>query len=60
MLREAHRLRCEEEDVPVRVVTGLQNEVRAYRSALGMEAERPEEEFGWEVLRDVESGSTKS
>lgn len=53
MLREAYRLRCEEEEVPTRVVAGLQNEVRAYRSALGMESERPEEEFGWEVLKDV-------
>ena len=53
MLREAYRLRCEEEEVPTRVVAGLQNEVRAYRSALGMERERPEDEFGWEVLKDV-------
>jgi len=57
MLREAHRLRNEEDDVPVRIITGLQNEVRAYRSALGMEPERPEEEYGWEILRDVPNGS---
>lgn len=57
MMREAYRLRCEEEDVPTRVVAGLQNEVRAYRSALGMEAEKPEEEFGWEILKDVPNGS---
>ncbi|KAL9124880.1 MAG: hypothetical protein Q9217_005838, partial [Psora testacea] len=31
MMREAYKLRCEEEEVPVRVVCGLQNEVRAYR-----------------------------
>ena len=53
MLREAYRLRCEEEEVPTRIVAGLQNEVRAYRSALGMEKERPEDEFGWEILKDV-------
>ena len=51
MLREAYRLACEEEEMPVRVVSGLQNEVRALRSALGMEAERPEEEAGWEILK---------
>lgn len=57
MLREAFRLRCEEEDVPVRVIAGLQNEVRAYRNALGMEPERAEEEYGWEILKDVRDGS---
>ncbi|KAL2059265.1 hypothetical protein ABVK25_000557 [Lepraria finkii] len=56
MLREAYRLRCEEEGVPVRVISGLQNEVRAYRSALGMELEKPEEEYGWEILKDVPNG----
>ncbi|KAI9923809.1 hypothetical protein ASPWEDRAFT_27873 [Aspergillus wentii DTO 134E9] len=53
MIRTAYRLRCEEEEVPIRVVAGLQNEVRAYRFALGMEAEKPEEEYGWEILKDV-------
>ncbi|KAL9600208.1 MAG: hypothetical protein Q9219_003351 [cf. Caloplaca sp. 3 TL-2023] len=53
MLREAYRLRCEEEELPVRIVSGLQNEVRAYRNALGMEPEKPEEEFGWEILKDA-------
>lgn len=57
MLREAFRLRCEEENVPVRVVAGLQNEVRAYRNALGMEPEKAEEEYGWEILKDVRDGS---
>jgi len=57
MIREAHRLRCEEEDVPIRVIAGLQNEVRAYRSALGMEPGKPEEEYGWEILKDVPGGS---
>lgn len=53
MIRTAHRLRSEEEAVPIRIITGLQNEVRAYRHALGMEPEKPEDEFGWEILKDV-------
>ncbi len=53
MLREAYKLRCEEEELPVRIVSGLQNEVRAYRNALGMEPEKPEDEFGWEILKDA-------
>ena len=53
MIRNALRLRSEEEDVPIRVVAGLQNEVRAYRQALGMEPVKPEEEYGWEILKDV-------
>ena len=60
MLREAHRRRCEEEDAPTRIITGLQNEVRAYRSALGMEAEKPEDEFGWDILKDLPNGSGES
>ena len=57
MLRESYRLRCEEEETPVRIIAGLQNEVRALRSCLGMEAEKPEEEYGWEILKDVPNGS---
>ncbi|KAL8677238.1 MAG: hypothetical protein Q9186_006311 [Xanthomendoza sp. 1 TL-2023] len=53
MLREAYKLRCEEEEVPIKIVSGLQNEVRAYRNALGMEPEKAEEEYGWEVLKDA-------
>ncbi|KAL5361759.1 hypothetical protein BJX96DRAFT_152761 [Aspergillus floccosus] len=53
MIRTAYRLRCEEEETPVRIIAGLQNEVRAYRNALGMEPEKPEEEYGWEILKDV-------
>lgn len=56
-MREAYRLRCEEDDSPTRVVAGLQNEVRAYRNALNMEPEKFEEEFGWEVLKDVPGGA---
>ena len=57
MLRETYRLRCEEEEAPIRVVAGLQNEVRAYRNALGMEPEKFEEEFGYEILKEVQNGS---
>lgn len=53
MIRTAYRLRCEEDDLPTRIISGLQNEVRAYRSALGMEPEKPEEEFGWEYLKNL-------
>ncbi|KAL8645738.1 MAG: hypothetical protein Q9210_006544 [Variospora velana] len=53
MLREAYKLRCEEEELPVRIVSGLQNEVRAYRNALGMEAETPQQEYGWEIMKDA-------
>ncbi|KAI4245586.1 MAG: hypothetical protein L6R40_002387 [Gallowayella cf. fulva] len=53
MLREAYKLRCEEEEVPIKIVSGLQNEVRAYRNALGMEPEKVEEEYGWEFLKDA-------
>ena len=53
MLRDAYRLRCEEEEVPTRVVAGLQNEVSAYLNALVIEREMPEDVFGWEVLKDV-------
>ncbi|KAL9038484.1 MAG: hypothetical protein Q9214_005260 [Letrouitia sp. 1 TL-2023] len=52
MLREAYKLRCEEEEMPLRVVAGLQNEVRGYRNALGLESEREEDEYGWEILKD--------
>lgn len=53
MIRTAHRLRSEEDELPVRIIVGLQNEIRAYRNALGMEPEKPEEEYGWEILKDV-------
>ncbi|CAI7674031.1 unnamed protein product [Penicillium manginii] len=53
MIRTAHRIRSDEEGVPVRIIAGLQNEVRAYRNALGMEPEQPEDEYGWEILKDV-------
>ncbi|CEO58981.1 hypothetical protein PMG11_03673 [Penicillium brasilianum] len=55
MIRNAHRIRSNEEEVPIRIIAGLQNEVRAYRNALGMEPEKPEEEYGWEILKDVPS-----
>lgn len=55
MIRTAHRIRSDEEAIPVRIIAGLQNEVRAYRNALGMEPEQPEDEYGWEILKDVPS-----
>ena len=56
-MRHAYRLRCDEDDVPIRVVAGLQNEVRAYRNAMGMEPERFEDEYGYEILKDVPGGA---
>lgn len=56
-IRQAYRLRCDEEDVPICVVAGLQNEVRAYRNALGMEPEKFEHEYGYEILKDVPGGA---
>lgn len=56
-MRQAYRLRCDEDDVPTRVAAGLQNEVRAYRNALNMEPEEFEDEFGWELLKDVPGGA---
>ncbi|KAI2790983.1 hypothetical protein POX_c03836 [Penicillium oxalicum] len=53
MIRTAYRLRSEEDGLPIRIIAGLQNEVRAYRNALGMEPEKPEQEYGWEILKDV-------
>ena len=52
MIRTAHWIRSDEEGVPVHIIAGLQNEVRAYRNALGMEPEQPEEEYGYEILKD--------
>ena len=60
MLREAYRLRCEEEEKPTGVISGLQNEVRAYRNALGMEPEKVEEEYGWQYLKDLPNDNTES
>ena len=56
MIRNAYKLRCEEEEVPLRIIAGLQNEVRAYRNALGMEAEKFEDETGHEILKDIKNG----
>jgi hypothetical protein len=53
MIRNAYRLSCEADDTPTRIISGLQNEVRAYRFALGMEAEKPEDEYGWEYLKNI-------
>ena len=57
MIRTAYGLACEDHVPVIRVVAGLQNEVRAYRNALGMEPEKFEDEFGYEVLKDVKNGA---
>lgn len=53
MLRTAYRLRCEEDQAPTRIIQALQSEVRALRSAIGLEPQRPEEEAGWDFLKDL-------
>lgn len=53
MLRTAHRLRMDEWGDDLTVISGLQNEVRVLRKALGLDAEKPEEETGWPYLRDA-------
>ena len=56
MLRTAHRLRCDEEEEPTTIIAGLQNEVRVYRDALGMEPEKFEDETGYPWLKDMPDG----
>lgn len=53
MVRIAHRLRMDEWGDELKVVSGLQNEVRVLRKALGLDVEKPEEETGWAYLRDA-------
>lgn len=60
MIRTAYRLRCEEEELPIRVVGGLQNEVRMLRDIIGLEHERPQDEWGWPILRDAPRGIDES
>ena len=57
MLREAYRLRCEEEDVPLGIIAGLQTQVRSLHNALGMESEKFEDECGYPILKDVKNGA---
>ena len=56
MIRTAYRLRCEEEEMPTMIVAGLQNEVRSYRNALGMDPEKFEDEFGYPILKYLKNG----
>ena len=53
MIRTAYRLRCDEDNEELEVVSGLQAEVRIYRKCLGMEREKPEEETGWKYLKNA-------
>lgn len=53
MIRKAYRLRCDEWNQELSVIAGLQGEVRILRKCLGVEEERPEEETGWQYLREV-------
>jgi hypothetical protein len=53
MIRTAYRLRCEESNEQLEVISALQAEVRIYRKCLGMERQKPEEETGWPYLKDA-------
>ena len=53
MIRHAYRLRCDEWSEELAIISGLQNEVRVYRNAMGMEKERSEDETGWPYLKDA-------
>jgi len=53
MIRHAYRLRCDEWGEELAIISGLQNEVRVYRNAMGMEKERPEDETGWSYLKEA-------
>jgi hypothetical protein len=53
MLRTAYRLRTDEWGEELKVISGLQNEVRVLRKALGMEVEKTEDETGWPYLREA-------
>ena len=57
MLCHAHKLRCEEEDVPITVISALQTEVRILRDLLGWEPEEFKDEAGYEFLKDVPGGA---
>ena len=57
MLRESYRLRCEEEEMPTKIIQGLQTEVRSLRSALGWEPQKLEDEAGFDWLRDTPDGT---
>ncbi|ERF73868.1 hypothetical protein EPUS_05880 [Endocarpon pusillum Z07020] len=53
MLRTAYRLRTDEWGEELKIVSGLQNEVRVLRKALGMDVEKAEDETGWPYLKDA-------
>ena len=53
MLLQAKKLRDEEFGDELKVVSGLQSEVRILRSALGLDKQKPEEETGWSYLREA-------
>lgn len=56
-MRHAHQLAVEECCPEIEVVSGLQNEVRSLRNALGLSKERFEDETGYTLLKNVRGGS---
>lgn len=59
MLREAYRLRCEEEVKPTTIIQSLQTEVRSLRNALGQEPQKLEDEAGHGWLKDTPDGNAE-
>lgn len=53
MMRETHRRLCDEESGDTDVVRELQSEVRSLRKVIGLPEQKPEEETGWRVLKDL-------
>ncbi|RMD44553.1 hypothetical protein DV735_g576, partial [Chaetothyriales sp. CBS 134920] len=57
-IRHAHRLRTDEWCDEFRVIAALQTQVRCLRRVVGWDAEKPEEEAGWEYLRECPLNDT--
>lgn len=53
MILHAKKLRDDEFGDEIRVISGLQSEVRILRNVIGLEKQKPEEETGWEYLKEV-------
>lgn len=51
-IRHANRLRTDEYCDELRIIVALQLQVRCLRRVVGWDVETPEEEAGWEYLKD--------
>ncbi|RMZ79319.1 hypothetical protein DV737_g3471, partial [Chaetothyriales sp. CBS 132003] len=57
-IRHANRLRTDEWCDEFRVIAALQTQVRCLRRVAGWDPEKPEDEVGWEYLRDCPLNDT--